>query len=78
MNDKNSMFLDIDKAKAEVKKSAKDTTFSFLDIKMKFLPISVQQQVEIAKVLYRGAEVIILDEPTAVLTPQELKACLKP
>jgi simple sugar transport system ATP-binding protein len=35
------------------------------------LPVGVQQRVEIIKTLYREAEVLILDEPTAVLTPQE-------
>jgi simple sugar transport system ATP-binding protein len=35
------------------------------------LPLSQQQQVEILRVLYRGADVVILDEPTSVLTPQE-------
>jgi simple sugar transport system ATP-binding protein len=35
------------------------------------LSVGEQQRVEIVKVLYRGAEVLILDEPTAVLTPQE-------
>jgi general nucleoside transport system ATP-binding protein len=35
------------------------------------LPVGVQQRVEIVKALYRHAEVLILDEPTAVLTPQE-------
>jgi len=35
------------------------------------LPVGLQQRVEILKVLYRGARLIILDEPTAVLTPQE-------
>ena len=35
------------------------------------LSVATQQKIEIAKVLYRGARVIILDEPTAVLTPQE-------
>jgi ABC-type uncharacterized transport system ATPase subunit len=35
------------------------------------LPVGLQQRVEIVKVLYRGAEILILDEPTGVLTPQE-------
>ncbi len=35
------------------------------------MSVGMQQRVEIIKVLYRGAEILILDEPTAVLTPQE-------
>lgn len=35
------------------------------------LPVGIQQRVEIVKALYRGADMLILDEPTAVLTPQE-------
>lgn len=37
------------------------------------LSIGEQQRVEIVKLLYRGAEILILDEPTAVLTPQEAR-----
>ena len=37
------------------------------------LPVGIQQRVEIIKVLFRSAEVLILDEPTAVLTPQEVE-----
>ena len=36
------------------------------------LPVGVQQRVEILKALYRGADILILDEPTGVLTPQEV------
>ena len=36
----------------------------------------MKQRVEILKTLYRGAEILILDEPTAVLTPQEVEQLL--
>src|SRR5699024_10305742 len=40
--------------------------------KIKDISVGMQQRVEILKMLYRGADVLILDEPTAVLTPQEI------
>ena len=40
--------------------------------KIEDLPVSVRQRVEILKMLYRKAEIMIFDEPTAVLTPQEI------
>ena len=42
-----------------------------LDAAVGDLPVGIQQRVEILKALYRGAEILILDEPTGVLTPQE-------
>jgi len=45
----------------------------YLDVKIEELDLGIRQQVEIVKSLYRGAEVLILDEPTAVLTPQEVE-----
>ncbi len=44
-----------------------------LDRRIVDLPVGAQQKVEILKVLYKKAEILILDEPTAVLTPQETK-----
>lgn len=41
--------------------------------KVETLSVGIQQRIEIIKVLYRGAEILILDEPTAVLTPQEVE-----
>ena len=43
------------------------------DKKIYEMSVSEKQTVEIVKVLYRGADVLILDEPTAVLTPQEIQ-----
>ncbi|MBX3061499.1 MAG: ABC transporter ATP-binding protein [Anaerolineae bacterium] len=41
------------------------------------LPVGIQQRVEIVKALYRKADILILDEPTAVLTPQESRELFK-
>ncbi len=41
------------------------------------LPVGIQQKIEILKILYRKAEILILDEPTAVLTPQETEELFK-
>ncbi len=43
------------------------------DAKIQDITVGMQQRVEILKTLYRGADILILDEPTAVLTPQEIK-----
>jgi len=43
------------------------------DARIEDVSVGVQQRVEILKALYRGADVLILDEPTAVLTPQEVE-----
>ena len=45
--------------------------------KIEDLNVSIQQRVEILKMLYRESEILIFDEPTAVLTPQEIEYLLK-
>jgi ABC-type uncharacterized transport system ATPase subunit len=64
-----------DAARAEVERIS--TTYGFglrPDQLVEELGVGERQRVEILKVLYRGATVIILDEPTAVLVPQEVEA----
>lgn len=46
-------------------------------LKVEDVSVGIQQRVEILKTLYRGADILILDEPTAVLTPQETEDLFK-
>ncbi len=64
--------LDLKSACRKITKICEDYGFE-VDPKQKIYEMSVSQKqtVEIIKVLYRGADILILDEPTAVLTPQE-------
>jgi simple sugar transport system ATP-binding protein len=48
-----------------------------LDAAVETLPVGVQQRLEILKLMYRGAEIIVLDEPTSVLTPIEVEELFK-
>jgi len=68
-----SFFLDLHKAEKKIKDLSNryglqiDPNARIMDI-----TVGMQQRVEILKMLYRNAEVLIFDEPTAVLTPQEI------
>lgn len=65
---------DLEKVTEEVRRISAKYNFE-IDPKKKVYEMSVseKQTIEIIKVLYRGAEILILDEPTAVLTPQETR-----
>ncbi len=73
METTNGPVLDIKRATKKVEELSKKYGL-FVDPNAKIQDISVgmQQRVEILKALYRGADILILDEPTAVLTPQEI------
>jgi simple sugar transport system ATP-binding protein len=66
------VFLDIAAARARVAELAAQFSFAIdPDARIESISVGQQQRVEILKALYRRADVLILDEPTAVLTPQE-------
>jgi general nucleoside transport system ATP-binding protein len=65
-------FLDLDAADDEVREiSARFGLAVRPEARIESISVGMQQRVEILKALFRGAEILILDEPTAVLTPQE-------
>jgi simple sugar transport system ATP-binding protein len=70
----NGVLLDYSAADQRVRELARSFKFA-IDPNAKIEDISVgqQQRVEILKALYRSADILILDEPTAVLTPQEAR-----
>jgi ABC-type uncharacterized transport system ATPase subunit len=66
----------IDRSAAHERIRQLGSTFGFEidpDVKVSSLSVGWQQRVEILKALYRNARILVLDEPTAVLTPQETK-----
>ena len=64
--------IDRKASEAAVEEICREYSFNIpLGVKVSLLPVAVLQQVEIVKVLYRGADIIIFDEPTAGLDPKE-------
>jgi simple sugar transport system ATP-binding protein len=72
---KYSFLLNIDKTLKDIK-SLSDRYRLQVDPKaiVSTIPVGIQQRVEILKALYRRAEILILDEPTSILTPQEVES----
>ena len=70
--------LDLNEARAEIKRISDEFNFNVdPDALVEDLPVGIQQRVEIIRALIYDAQVLILDEPTAVLTPQETDELLK-
>ena len=68
------VFFDRKKAEAQVAAMIDEYNFHIsATAKVETLSVGEQQRVEILKALYRGADLLLLDEPTAVLTPQEVE-----
>ena len=68
--------------KAEARKKVEELSKKYglavdLDAKVEDITVGMQQRVEILKMLYRDNEILIFDEPTAVLTPQEIDELMK-
>lgn len=75
---KGAMFLDMKKAREEVVRLSQMYGLSVdPDAKIEDISVGMQQRVEMLKALYRGADILIFDEPTAVLTPQEIEEFIK-
>ena len=73
MEDRRGPLLDLAKSRQHVIELTKQYGFDIdPDARVGDLPVGVQQRVEILKALYRQARILVLDEPTAVLTPQEI------
>ena len=71
-------FVNMKKARDEVARLAEQYGLQVdVDAKVQDIPVGAQQRVEILKALYRKADILIMDEPTAVLTPQETDELLK-
>ena len=73
MEDTNGLVLDLKKSREKIVELSEKYGLSVdPDAKIEDISVGMQQRVEIIKVLYRGANTLILDEPTASLTPQEI------
>src|SRR6056297_1643256 len=74
----NKMSLELKDAEEKILKTQKDFGLKFpLKTKVKNLPAGIKQKVEIIRAIYRGANILILDEPTTSLVAEEFEQLLK-
>lgn len=73
-HERGKVFLDLKESYEFINKLSQQYGFNLdLNMTVRDLSVGMRQRVEILKTLYRGADIIILDEPTAVLTPPEVE-----
>lgn len=74
----NKMSLELKDAEEKILKLQEDFGLKFpLNVKVKNLPAGIKQKVEIIRAIYRGANILILDEPTTSLVAEEFEQLLK-
>ena len=74
----NGLFIDRKLAKKEIIKLSNQYKLAIdVDAKIEDISVGMQQRVEILKMLYRKNDILIFDEPTGVLTPQEIEELIK-
>lgn len=72
--DRRGPFLSLERARRRIRALSQEYGFEIdPDAYVRDLPVGAQQRVEILKALYRDARILVLDEPTSVLTPQEIE-----
>ena len=70
---KNGVIFDLETARKQVREVSEKYGLNIdPDAKVEDLSVGIQQRIEILKILFKGAELLIFDEPSAVLTPQEV------
>ena len=71
---KGGVFFDLNTARKQVREVSEKYGLNIdPDAKVSDLSVGIHQRIEILKVLFKGAELLVFDEPSAVLTPQEVK-----
>ncbi|PPE05506.1 ABC transporter ATP-binding protein [Williamsoniiplasma lucivorax] len=75
---KSNILLDKNKIKTEITQIMNEYNLHVdLDAKIQNISVGMQQRVEILKILYRNVDILVFDEPTAILTPEQIEGLLK-